>query len=78
MNVHKRIIYKSSAEEINVQNVECVRDCCSPEHQKGVQHAFYIVWQLKTTKKKSASSEMCMNVKHITVFVIHKILWYWV
>ena len=36
------------------------------------KYAFYLVWQLKAMKKKSASSEMSMNMKHITVFDIHK------
>jgi hypothetical protein len=71
--LQRNTFYKSSAEEIYMENLECVRDCCSPEHQEVVKHAFYLVWQLKAMKKKSASSEMCMNVKQITVFDIHKI-----
>jgi len=38
------------------------------------KYAFYLVCQLKAMKKKSASSEMSMNMKHITIFDIHKIL----
>ena len=39
------------------------------------KYAFYLVCQLKAMKKKkSASSEMFMNMKHITVFDIHKML----